>query len=904
MDGLRVQSVVGVEVLEPDSPVRILAVDDEPALLDVYRQILAANPAGMAAARDGRARSRERGAFAPPSVTLCQQGDEAVEAVRAACEAKMPYAVAFVDIRMEPGPDGLWTIARIHELDPDVHVVVVTGCDDVSLGEITALASPRDKLYYLRKPFVPQEIQQLAAALSAKWRLERTLVETHATLEARVEQRTMALERLNETLRQDIIERHRAEEALRESEARLRRQNAALIELTRSKHTAGLDLHAALREIAEVSAETLAVDRVSVWLYEPDETLIRCVERYERESLCHSDGGVLTIGAHPEFFHALEENRVVAASDAATDPRTRDLYAFLGVGAGATSRLDSPIRIGGRTVGVITHEHVGGRRQWTLDEQTFAGSIADFAALTLEACDRRRKDDALRQLKRAVEQSIDGILVAEMGGTVLFANQAWADMHGLHAHDLAGSHLSLFHTQEQLRNQVLPLIERVSETGSHEGEVEHVRQDGSVLPTWMTVTLLRDDAENPMGILAIARDISHQKQEQRRRQHLEEQLLRSQKMEAVGRLAGGVAHDFNNMLMAIIGCSDFLLNALGENEPLRRDVEEIKKAGERAASLTRQLLAFSRRQVLQPRVLDLNEVVSDIEKMLRRVIGEDIELVTVLAPKVERIKADPGQLEQVIINLAINARDAMPDGGRLTLETQDVELDENYARDHVVVKPGRYVMLSVSDTGVGMDAETQTHIFEPFFTTKGPGKGTGLGLATVYGTVKQSDGYIWVYSELGQGTTFKLYFPRVEGGTEGGREETPQSEDLRGEETILLVEDDEVVRDLVHRILLTYGYRILVAPSARKALDLSREHEGPIDLMLTDVVMPQMSGRELAIALESIRPGLKVIYMSGYSNEAVVRHGVLDAGKAFLQKPFTPIALARKLREILDAGAR
>jgi two-component system cell cycle sensor histidine kinase/response regulator CckA len=548
---------------------------------------------------------------------------------------------------------------------------------------------------------------------------------------------------------------------------------------------------------------------------------------------------------------------------------------------------------------VVCHEHVGRARQWTLDEQSFAGSIADFVSLAIEASGRKRRDEDLRRLLRAVEQSIDGIIIIDLDGIVQFANRAWSEMHQFGECDLVGSPLSAFHSSEQYESEVEPLLRQVVAAGSRQGRVGHLRRDGSVLPTWMTMTLLRDDSDTPVGILGITRDISDHLRAEERGAQLEEQLRRSQKMEAIGRLAGGVAHDFNNMLMAIIGCSEFLLASLPEDEPLRREVEEIRKAGERAGELTRQLLAFSRRQVLQPKVLDMNVVVSDVDKMLRRVIGEDIELVTVLHPHLGRVKADPGQLEQVLLNLAINARDAMPEGGRLTIETLNVELDESYARDHAMVKPGPHVLLAVSDTGVGMDAETQAHIFEPFFTTKSQGKGTGLGLATVYGTVQQSGGHVWVYSEVGRGTTFKIYLPRVPATTARNTHHATKSHALQGTETVLLVEDDAVVRELVRRTLVLYGYTVLEAANGAEAIELCRQSDAQIHVMLTDVIMPQVNGRDLAQAVLESRPETRILYMSGYSGEAVVRHGMLTHEMPFLQKPFTPEALARKLRELL-----
>jgi len=380
----------------------------------------------------------------------------------------------------------------------------------------------------------------------------------------------------------------------------------------------------------------------------------------------------------------------------------------------------------------------------------------------------------------------------------------------------------------------------------------------------------------------------------------QEQLTQARKMEAVGRLAGGIAHDFNNLLTVLIGRSQLLLRRLGAEDPVRADIELMEHTADRAADLTRQLLAFSRKQVLQPSVLDLNVVVANLAEMLRRLIGEDIALVTALDPALSHVKADPGQIEQIVMNLAANARDAMSKGGRLTLETNNAELDAAYARRHVEVRPGPYVMLAVSDTGLGMSPETLTHIFEPFFTTKGPGQGTGLGLATVYGIVKQSDGHIWVYSEPGRGTTFKIYLPRVEEAVDPSVARWRLPEPARGHETILLVEDELAVRDLARDVLRAYGYTVLEAQDGREALLISERYFGPIHLMLTDVVMPEMSGRELASQLAPLRPTMPVIYMSGYTDAAVVHHGVLDPGTTFLQKPFTPDALARKLRQVLD----
>ncbi len=396
-------------------------------------------------------------------------------------------------------------------------------------------------------------------------------------------------------------------------------------------------------------------------------------------------------------------------------------------------------------------------------------------------------------------------------------------------------------------------------------------------------------------VVAVEREIRDAAERQARKK-AEVALAQLQKLDAIGRLAGGVAHDFNNIMSVIIGYSELLIGRTKSSDRDAEQLQEIRKAGLRATALTRQLLAFSRKQLLVPHVLDLNEVVGNIEKLLGRLIGENVELVTVQAPGLGHIKADPGQLEQVIMNLAINARDAMPDGGRLTIETSNVDLDEPYAQAHVGVHPGRYVRLAVSDTGCGMSAETRAHLFEPFFTTKESGKGTGLGLATAYGIIKQSSGNIWVYSELGRGTTFKIYIPRVDEPVTEAQVAAPRAGPAKGSETILLVEDEEAVRALARTVLSMNGYTVLEAKDGVEALEILRARGRSITLVLTDTVMPRMGGPELGGQLAGIFPGMKILYMSGYTQESVV-----GQSKAYLEKPFTPAALARKVRDVLDA---
>ena len=409
--------------------------------------------------------------------------------------------------------------------------------------------------------------------------------------------------------------------------------------------------------------------------------------------------------------------------------------------------------------------------------------------------------------------------------------------------------------------------------------------------------------ENAIHRSQLMRTNDRLQEELAERERTEEQLRQAQKMESIGRLAGGIAHDFNNLVTAINGYTDLITQDLGPTHPLRNDLAQIRRAGDRAADLTRQLLAFSRRQLLQPRVVGLNVLVADTTQMLGRVLGEDVQLVTVLDPHAGMVKADAGQIDQVIMNLAVNARDAMPRGGKLTLETRAVQIDEAYSEAHLSMPPGSYVMLSVSDTGTGMDADTMANAFEPFFTTKEPGKGTGLGLSTVYGIVKQSGGWIWAYSELGKGTTFKIYLPRVAEAAAEAVEKRAEVRSPNGTERVLVVEDDAMVRRLITQTLRKHGYEVVESSNGADALQIVAVDDRPLALLVTDVVMPGMSGLELAENLRRSRPVIHVLFMSGYTDDAVVRHGLLDAAMAFLQKPFTPSGLARKVREVLDERA-
>jgi PAS domain S-box-containing protein len=504
----------------------------------------------------------------------------------------------------------------------------------------------------------------------------------------------------------------------------------------------------------------------------------------------------------------------------------------------------------------------------------------------------RRSEISFRSL---VTNAPYGICRCDSTGQILNANPAWLDLLGYSsAQELLGKHLAVLYTDTQ---QWFELADHLRASTPFTGVIaEWLRKDGTPVAVRVSGRSVFTGREEKSFEL-FAEDVSE-------RRGLEQQLRQSQKMEAVGRLAGGIAHDFNNLLMVISGYSEFLIDRAGLDPALRAPAQEIASAAQRASSLTRQLLAFSRKQMLAPKVLDLNAVVTENLKMLTRVIGEDIDLLMVPDPALGAVRADSSQIEQVIMNLAVNARDAMPSGGKLTIETSNVSLDADYARFHAPLQAGDYVLLSISDTGLGMDAETQSHIFEPFFTTKGQ-RGTGLGLSTVYGIVKQSGGYIWVFSEPGKGTTFKIYLPRVAdavGINVPPDRNTESKEAELGTETILLAEDEANLRYLARQFLEKQGYRVIEAADGAVAMQIAVAHEGTIHLLLTDVVMPGMNGRELAQRVAEIRPNTKVLYMSGYTENVIGHNGTLDAGVRLLQKPFTLQDLKTKVREVLDSS--
>jgi PAS domain S-box-containing protein len=539
-----------------------------------------------------------------------------------------------------------------------------------------------------------------------------------------------------------------------------------------------------------------------------------------------------------------------------------------------------------------------------------SGNLVCYQAEHVDVTARKRAEDELKFrnliLSTQQEASIDGILVVDVDGKIVSSNRRFAAMCGIPS-DIIESGSDERAQQSALDKLVAPeeFLSKVKYLYANRNETsqdEIALKDGRTLDRYSAPMV--GAGGKYFGRVWYFRDITARKRAEAKREELEQQLRLSQRLEAVGSLAGGIAHDFNNLLSVILCCTDFAMAGVRENDHVREELLQVKKAGERAVALTRQILAFSRKQVLQPVSLNLNQIAAGVEKMLRRILGEDIDYLQVLAPDLGMVWADPGQIEQVLMNLVVNARDAMPNGGKLTIETCNVDLDEEYAAHHVAVRPGSYVHFAVSDTGCGMDAATQARIFEPFFTTKERGKGTGLGLSTVYGIVKQSGGNIWVYSEPGQGTTFKIYLPREFSAkmTVTASRLTAIQTPPTGTETILVAEDEEAVHDVAKRILREAGYTVLAAATASDALLTCQAQQGNVHLLLTDVVMPQMSGRVLAERLALERPGIKVIYMSGYADDAILRHGTLAPGTHFIGKPFSAADLTKKVREVLDSG--
>ena len=507
----------------------------------------------------------------------------------------------------------------------------------------------------------------------------------------------------------------------------------------------------------------------------------------------------------------------------------------------------------------------------------------------------QKSEETLRKLWRSVEQSADTVIIMDRSGVMEYVNPAFEALTGYSLQEAVGQTLGILKSEQQAGELYEEMWNTVLSGNVFRGIVMDRKKNGETLILEKALTPLRDGDGKITHFISTGRDITERRQ-------LESDLRQAQKMDAIGRLAGGVAHDFNNLLLVISAYAELMLDSLAQEDPLRRNVDEIITASRRAADLTRQLLAFGRKQLQLLQVLDLNTVIGEITRMLPRLIGEDIELVFVPGQDLGKVKADPVQIEQVVMNLAANARDAMPGGGTLTVETATVQVDGSYVQRHSIVPEGDYVLLTVTDSGQGIATEHLPHIFEPFYTTKEAGKGTGLGLATVYGIVKQNNGFVWVYSEPGLGSTFKIYLPLVRSSRSEVRTAKPAELSPRGCETLLLVEDEASVRQAARQFLSQSGYTVLDANDGADALRASRQHRGPIHLMITDVVMPKMAGPKLAELLADERPDMKVLFVSGYAEKTVLQHGTVDLTTGFLQKPFSLKTLARKVREVLEVS--
>jgi PAS domain S-box-containing protein len=672
--------------------------------------------------------------------------------------------------------------------------------------------------------------------------------------------------------------------------AESRRREAEVVADIVSAISASLDIDTVLHRVAGAARELCASDMATIALREPDTETMRfralVQSRYGGYDTFRVEAGKGSGG------QVMRTGQPFRTDNYAEDPRITSDYQAVMQAEGIVSQMVAPIRIAGRVEGLL-YVHNRAPRPFSDHDETILLRLADHAALAVENArlfaQVRDTRDFLQSIAKA---SADGIITTDIQGRITYFSAGAEDMFGYRAEEMLGRSVAEFYRGG------IDEARTVMDKLAADGRVRHYElplraKDGRWVEVNASMSLLRDADGVVVGTLGVLKDITERKT-------LEEQLRQSQKMDAVGRLAGGVAHDFNNLLTVILGRSELLL-ARGERDPrVQQQIELIRTTAQQGAALTGQLLAFSRKQVSTPSLLDLNMVVTRMEQLLRRLLGEDLALRIVLGSGLGQVKADSGQVDQVLMNLVVNARDAMPHGGHLTIETANVMVDDAYAQQHLGVIPGPYVMLAVSDTGCGMDRDTLSHIFEPFFTTKEPGKGTGLGLATVYGIVQQNGGSIAVYSEPRIGTTFRVYLPRVEELAAALEPEAALPRLQRGSETILLLEDEDGVLNLAREILEMSGYTILLARASADAIQIATRHPGPIHLLLTDVVMPQMNGREVAEQLVRLRSGMKVLYMSGYTFDIMVHHGVVEGDTLLLQKPFTLESLTSKVREVLD----
>jgi PAS domain S-box-containing protein len=729
---------------------------------------------------------------------------------------------------------------------------------------------------------------QLAGVLFLHSRRAGAFHDEALLLTAFAKQAALAIEnaRLYEAIRQELDERKRAEEGLRQRNRELALLNQ-IIAVSATMQEPKVVLETVCRELAGAFnvPQTIAV------LLNEQRTEAEVVAEYTAAGSAQTAvGRVVSVNGNSIFNYMLSCRGPLAVNDALNDLRL-DAMRDLACQRDVASALFIPLVVEDRVLGSLCLVALQ-PRHFSPQEISLAWSVADQVAGALA---RTQLAQARQRLITAIEQTADSVIITDTQGTILYVNRGFEEASGYSRIEMVGRDVRAMANGKHDAAFFDGMWATVGTGQVWRGRFIHRKKDGSLYTEDASITPVLDERGAVVSRVAVQRDVTRQLQ-------LEEQYRQAQKMEMTGRLTAGIAHDFNNLLTGINGFAELARLELTADDPLREALDKVLNSGLRATELVRQLMAFSRKRPIDPEVLSLNAVVADVDKLLRRVIGEHIALRTVLAPDLWPVKADRAQIEQVIVNLAVNARDAMPGGGHLTIETGNVVLDEDYAACHFDVPPGQYAVLAVSDDGIGMSGEVKVHLFEPFFTTKEPGKGTGLGLATVFGIVRGSGGHVGCYSEEGQGTTIRVYLPRVLGVARSAARHDEAGDLPRGSEAILVAEDDASVRELAVRVLRQQGYTVLEAAGGAEALRLARECRQPVHLLLTDVVMPGLGGETLAEQVAQVCPGLKVLFMSGYTDDAISHRGVLKPGVSFLQKPFGPPALARKVRAVLDAN--
>ncbi len=825
--------------------VRLLVVDDEQAVLESYRQVVAAashKPPSQAHLRENDL-DGERAVTVDCSfdfdLMLCEQGDEAVEAVRRSIQEGRPFAAAFIDVRMPPGPDGVWTAERIRVLDPYLYIVMVTAYHDYNPENIAHRIPPADRLLYIQKPFHVVEIQRFVWALSTRWRAEKLSRRMQTQLEV-----------TNKQLKRDIRARKQAEEALEVSEEKYRNLTEKLKDVIIQISPQGI--------IQYVSP---AVKRFAG--YDPEEGVGKSVTEYIPES---------------HRARVMAEIKQAAQTNEASD-----------IEFGMLTRQGDEIPVEVSTFPIIEE-----------------GKVVAFQCVLRDITERKQAEEKVRAERDKAQRYLDvaGVMVTVIDADekVRLMNRTGCEILGYSEEEIIGQNWFDALVPQRLRKEVRAVFEQLMA-----GEVEPVEYYENPLLTKAGEeriiafhnTVLRDENGGIYAVLSSGEDITERKQAEEERKALQQQLFQAQKLESLGTLVGGVAHDFNNLLTGIIGMAELALKHTEPDSQAHQYLVKVPEQGRRAADLIGSLLAFSRRSVSERRPLALLPLVKETYRVLERTIPENIRVGLVWPDQLPSVNADPTQIQQVIMNLATNARDAMPDGGQLTLQLAQVSLDEQYCQHYADASPGDYVCLSVRDTGSGMPPEVQEHIFEPFFTTKDPGEGTGLGLAMVYGIVKNHAGYIHVYSEVDRGTEFRVYLPLGDGRMSESNEDAPKFP-VGGSETLLLVEDDAIVLSTGQGMLESFGYHVLTATDGEEGLKVYRAHHEEIALVLTDMTMPKMGGDQLYQAIRDINPTAKVLLVSGYSVKEQIADLEAKGLKGSVQKPFDLQALGQKVRDAID----